>query len=261
VQAELAPLVAFLRALPIPSTHPSHPAAPAILTALKDALRGYADMRGGWARRCVEDISKKVVDRAEKAGGAAGGREMGQWAFDLLSVIDVRFYSILPSSSLTPLPQEEWKHLTTFSPLASLTFLEGAFASLLAPICALFGSTLSQLTSLLKRSLHAHTFLALSSYDQLSALQPRWEEVINARATRREHELRDGVHAIRAACVRSFPEFLADIKAAGLGPKNGEMTTDVADFTISVCSLLDSLGIRILTTSSRQCSTLRKFRR
>lgn len=92
MQAELVPLVSFLRALPIPSTHPSHPAAQAILAALKDAQRGYADMRGGWARRCVEEVSRKVVERAEKAGGAAGGREMGQWAFDLLSVADVRFH-------------------------------------------------------------------------------------------------------------------------------------------------------------------------
>lgn len=157
--------------------------------------------------------------------------------------------------------QEEWKHLTDFAPLASLTFLEGTFGALLTPLCALFGSTLSQLTSLLKRSLHTHTFFALSSYDQLSALQPRWEEVINARASRREHELRDGVHAIRAACVRSFPEFLADIKAAGLGPKNGEMTTDVADFTISVRAFSPVVKQYVLTTFDRRCSISTRFQK
>ena len=42
----LTPLVTFLRGLPLPATHPSHPAANAIQSALREAQRGYADMRG-----------------------------------------------------------------------------------------------------------------------------------------------------------------------------------------------------------------------
>ncbi len=53
------------------------------------------------------------------------------------------------------------------------------------------------------------------------------------RAGRKDNELKDGLHSIRAACLRSFPEFLADIRMAALG-KTGELSTGLADFTNSV---------------------------
>ena len=59
----LKPLVTFLRTLPRPATHPSHPAAPGIQSALKDAQKGYGDMRGAWVRKCLETFGKRVVDR------------------------------------------------------------------------------------------------------------------------------------------------------------------------------------------------------
>jgi exocyst complex component 7 len=53
------------------------------------------------------------------------------------------------------------------------------------------------------------------------------------RAGRRENELKDGLHSLRAVCLRSFPEFLVGLKVPALG-KSGELSTSVADFTISV---------------------------
>ncbi|KAH9165745.1 hypothetical protein EDB89DRAFT_270856 [Lactarius sanguifluus] len=47
-------LVKFLPALPLPATHPSHLAPAAILSALKEAQRYYAEMRGNWAKKCLE---------------------------------------------------------------------------------------------------------------------------------------------------------------------------------------------------------------
>ena len=41
------------------------------------------------------------------------------------------------------------------------------------------------------------------------------------------------LHALRGVCLRSFPEFLADLKLAGMG-KGGEIGTGCADFTITV---------------------------
>lgn len=54
------------------------------------------------------------------------------------------------------------------------------------------------------------------------------------RPARKENELKDGLHSVRASCLRCFPEFLADIRAAALG-KGGELSTGLADFTLSVC--------------------------
>ena len=45
----LSPVANFLCTLPVPSTHPTHPAAQVILTILKEGQRGYAYMRGNWS--------------------------------------------------------------------------------------------------------------------------------------------------------------------------------------------------------------------
>jgi hypothetical protein len=89
--SSLLPLVTFLRTLPLPSTHPSHPAASAILNTLKDAQRGYADMRGNWSRKALEMHSRRVVDRAETLDGVAAGKEFGTWIDNLLKVAEVLF--------------------------------------------------------------------------------------------------------------------------------------------------------------------------
>jgi exocyst complex protein 7 len=89
--ATLQPLVKFLRGLPLPATHPSHPAASAILSALKEAQRGYAEMRGNWAKKCLELYGRRVVDRAETTDGILAGEELRKWTNNLLDVIKVRF--------------------------------------------------------------------------------------------------------------------------------------------------------------------------
>jgi len=89
--ATLQPLVKFLRGLPLPATHPSHPAAAAILSALKEAQRGYAEMRGNWARKCLEVYGRRVVDRAETTEGISSGGELGKWTSNLLDVVEVSF--------------------------------------------------------------------------------------------------------------------------------------------------------------------------
>lgn len=55
------------------------------------------------------------------------------------------------------------------------------------------------------------------------------------RSGRKENELKEGLHSIRASCLRSFPEFLADLRVAALG-KGGELSTGLADFTLTVSS-------------------------
>lgn len=63
--------------------------------------------------------------------------------------------------------------------------------------------------------------------------QDRWDDLITRRAERKENELKECLHALRGVCLRSFPEFLADLKLAGLG-KGGEIGPGCADFTITV---------------------------
>jgi exocyst complex component 7 len=85
----LQPIVQFLRGLPLPATHPSHPASAAILSALKEAQRGYAEMRGNWGKKCLEVYGRRIIDRAETVDGLLTGRELAQWTSSLLDVIEV----------------------------------------------------------------------------------------------------------------------------------------------------------------------------
>ncbi|KAI9460716.1 exocyst complex component exo70 subunit [Russula earlei] len=221
--ATLLPLVKFLRALPLPATHPSHPAAAAILSALKEAQRGYAEMRGNWARKCLEVYGRRIVDRAETTDGILAGRELRRWTTNLLDVVE-----------------DEYNLLTQLAPLPGQSHLPSTYITLLTPLTTLFNSTLSSLSALIKRSLHKYTFHALASYSALSACQDRWDDLITRRADRKENELKEGSHALRGVCMRSFPEFLADLKLAGLG-RGGEIGTGCADFTITTTRYLEEL--------------------
>jgi hypothetical protein len=96
--------------------------------------------------------------------------------------------------------------------------------------------------------------------------QDRWDGLITRRAERKENELKEGLHALRGVCLRSFPEFLADLKLAGMG-KGGEIGTGCADFTITVrrshslkntsfiCSHLDYALSGAIARASRCCRT------
>lgn len=94
----LRPLVTFLRTLPLPATHPSHPAAASIQRALSDAQRGYADMRGAWSKRCLEGEAKRAVegrgvgysmtDNAEEIG-VREGDTFAQFVENVLDVAEV----------------------------------------------------------------------------------------------------------------------------------------------------------------------------
>lgn len=105
----LGPIVVFLRTLPVPATHPSHPAAAAIQSALSDAQRGYADMRGTWIRKCLEVDAKRVVEgRGEGYGsgrdtnaaeaGIKEGQEFGVWVEGVINVAEVMPIPVTPDS-------------------------------------------------------------------------------------------------------------------------------------------------------------------
>lgn len=222
LMSSLTPLVAFLRTLPLPSTHPSHPAASAILNTLKDAQRGYADMRGSWSRKALEMHSRRVVDRAETLDGVAAGKEFSIWIDNLLKVTEA-----------------EYTLLAELAPLSSSTLIASTYDTLLTPLLTLFTDTLSSLTSLIKRSLHKYTFHALSAFSALRMSQSRWESVL-ARRGREGNELRDGLNAIRGVCLRSFPEFLADLKLAAAG-KGGDLSVGLADITVSTVQYLNRI--------------------
>ncbi|KAF9008255.1 exocyst complex component, exo70 subunit [Cyathus striatus] len=222
----LGPVVSFLRTLPLPSTHPSHPAAQMILLTLKEAQQGYADMRGNWGAKCLEGQGKRLVMRADTIDPNETGREFGEWTEMLLGVAD-----------------DEYKLLQALSPLSSPALLASAYGTLLVPLLKLFSSTIASLTTLIKKSLHKYTFLALSAYSSLLSVQPHFDDVLSRRGVEflsDKNELKDGMQSLRALCLRSFPEFLADIKLGAM-QRGADTSVKLADFTLSTINYISKL--------------------
>ncbi|GJJ10669.1 hypothetical protein Clacol_004896 [Clathrus columnatus] len=225
LSGNLTPLVSALRSLPVPSTHPSHPAAPAILTTLKEGQKGYAEMRGQWCRRCIDMQSHRVMDRIETMENIEGGKEFGRWVEGFLSYVE-----------------SEYSLLQSMAPIPSIT--NQTFDDLLQPLIILFQSIMSTFISLIKRAVPKYTFLALSAYSSLMALQGRWADLINKPSGRRENELGDGLYSLRAICLRSFPEFLADIKLAAVKPAEGQLLgTGVTELVTKAISFLEQIPL------------------
>ena len=111
--------------------------------------------------------------------------------------------------------------------------LTSTYSTLLNPLVSLFSTTLSSLNTLIKRSIGKYTLLALAAYSSLSRQQARWNDVIAKRSGRGDSELKDGINSIRASCLRSFPEFLVDLKAAA-AEKTGELSVNIVGVTAKV---------------------------
>ncbi|TEB24086.1 hypothetical protein FA13DRAFT_1797469 [Coprinellus micaceus] len=253
--SSLTPIARFLRTLPVPGTHPNHPAAGEIGRILGETLKGYAEMRGGYVAKCMDAMGKKVVIDAsegrdsarrstdsERGGRKREGREFGEWVEGLVGVVEEEHRLLLLLSPLAPSSSS-----TSNSASASGgPVIAAAFASFLQPILRLFGSVLSSLVSLMKRRLEVYGFLALAAYESLLSLQPLWEQVISYTSSpgsssdlTAKNEFKDGLPVLRSLCLRSFPEFLADIKlaalpktpgAGGAGGGQSETSTRVVGF-------------------------------
>ena len=103
------------------------------------------------------------------------------------------------------------------------------------PILKLFNLVLSQLTTLVKKSLHKFNFLALSTFDGLLSLLPHWDDLLSRRGSdvSDKNEPRDGVQSLRTSCLRSFPEFLADNKMGAMARGSDIMRFSSSLFNIS----------------------------
>lgn len=92
LESSLAPVVDALHSLPLPATHPSHPASNGNLNILNEAQDGYASMRGSWVKRCLEIRSKDLIMGAEnEANGVQISLEYAQWTDGLFLLAEVLF--------------------------------------------------------------------------------------------------------------------------------------------------------------------------
>jgi exocyst complex protein 7 len=129
---------------------------------------------------------------------------------------------------------------------------QATYATLLAPVDSLFTTTLTLLINLIKSNLNKHVFLALVGYEELSNAQPAWNDV-QKRAGKKENELKENLVALRSVCLRSFPEFLLDVRGAGtktivdVGTGIHETTSMVVNYLQQIPLVMDAVGTALVT--------------
>ena len=146
------------------------------------------------------------------------------------------------------------------SPLSGPQVLALAYGALLAPILKLFNNVLTQLLALIKKALHKYNFVALSAYDGLLSRQPHWSDLLSRRGpdhAEDKNEFKDGLLALRALCLRSFPEFLADLKL-GATARGSDTSTKLVNFTVSVSTFCFSVARFLSISFTSDCKIHRK---
>ncbi|KAJ2913903.1 hypothetical protein MD484_g6516, partial [Candolleomyces efflorescens] len=241
-----------------PHPHPHRQVPPA--RTLMDAQRGFADMRGSWSVKCLDAQGKRLVVRAgtSEVDPLQTGREFGEWVEVILGTAD-----------------EEYRLLQTLAPLTpTSSSIASSFALFLSPLLRLFNSVLSSLVALMKKNLQRYSFLALSAYESLLSQQHAFELVLSyttdlgtggsfassSSSTTKggavvgdksgNEILKEGLTTLRSLCLRSFPEFLADIKLAALPSAVGkgggvnvnlDVSTKVLDLTVETVKYISKI--------------------
>ncbi|KAG8830294.1 hypothetical protein FRC17_005092 [Serendipita sp. 399] len=247
----LQPIIDALRRMPQPSTHPSHPGAKSIYQTLKDTQKSFADVcgtekhgsklifleiRGNWAKKCIESMGgRRIIDRVETLDSITAGREVGLWVNGIIAVANAEYDLLLKMSLLT----------TTGA-------VQSTYGTLLTPIGSLFTTTLALLINLVKANLNKHAFLALAAYEELTNARKPWGDV-QSRTGKNENELKDTLVSLRGICLRSFPEFLLDVRGAGtktnveLGSGIHEVTSMVVTYLQQIPQVMDAVGTALAT--------------
>lgn len=148
----------------------------------------------------------------------------------------------------------EYKTLIQCALLPGRDLIKDAFETMSRPLVSAFSSSLSTLSSLVKRNLQSNIFMALAVYSSLSEVQEQYTEILLRRTGRKDNDLSTGIHALRGLCIRSFPELLLEIKTPAMSPPTatpgrGEIGTGIADVTVMVSDAPHELQVRQLTTN------------
>ncbi|KAJ7653705.1 hypothetical protein DFH06DRAFT_1133838 [Mycena polygramma] len=208
----------------------AHPPPAGVASVASRHARDHVDAQGR-AEGCLEGLGKRVIDRADTVDSIVADKDFGRWVESLLSVAD-----------------EEHKHMKVLSPLSSPNAVASSYNALLNPILSLFSTTLTSLIAYIKRALHTHAFFAVAARagTPYTLLARRGSDIAS-----KTNELKDGLGTLRGVCLRSFPEFIADLqeflltrrgeRAEGRARDAASFPEFLADFVVSAVKYMDGL--------------------
>ncbi|GFZ46609.1 hypothetical protein JCM24511_03829 [Saitozyma sp. JCM 24511] len=216
----LLPLTTYTLSLLHPaSPRPALPKTESLLAPrYAELISSFADMRGEWMRKSLGVLLGRVEEVDEGGIWEMGrGREK---AGGLVALWE----------GMIVLTEAETLLITTLFPShPPASLLPQSLSSPLSLLSTAFNPTISTI----KRSVSTHAFLAIELYASLQTMSARWEATLTkclsmTRTPPTGSEVRDMLTAlsgtvttIRGLAMRSFPEFLVDIRTASGGNGNG----------------------------------------
>ncbi|OCF55156.1 hypothetical protein L486_07267 [Kwoniella mangroviensis CBS 10435] len=234
----LHPLINKITSTLYPPSNASTPKTLSIIQPIWDqTINTFAEMRGEWMCRCLSGLITKVEEADEGGIWADGrGREKvkgltGLWE-GLLSLVEAETLLIT----------------TLFPTHPPSTLLLRTLSSPIEILLRILQPTINSI----KKSLSSQTFIALDLYTSLSSIQQSWENILTKCLNMTQTSLsimevkevltvlNQPVSTLRSLCLRSFPEFLVDIRTTRI---DSTLTSSIADITYSTLSYLEQLQL------------------
>jgi len=195
-------MVDFLHRLPAQT--------PTVLAVQKDIQKSYADIRGAAMAAYINARAQKLIDNSKTS---QFGMQPPSFEYIISSIFDgVKVNMLLCIGG-----RENDSYLVTKIELAlALQFFPPfttnyIFRCLVSNPLSTFLEAGQQINNNVKRNLTATISIAFESFSALTSRQDAFEETIRQKTSRKENEFGDLIHAFRATCMRSLPEFLEEL--------------------------------------------------
>ena len=158
----------------------------------KDLQKTYGEIRGNAMANQLESVGKEATDSCRMAGSGGGGRTLG-------SFLD-RFFTLAKAEH----------HLAgTIFPAFTTNYV---YRAIIPPSLNVLYNTGQSILTVVRKSLASTVSVAFQCFADLQAHAEEFEDWVRAKASRKDNELGELLHAFRGSCLRSLPEFIEETK-------------------------------------------------
>lgn len=161
-------------------------------TVEKDLQKTYGEIRGTSMALQLESLGKEATDSCRMAGSGGGGQTLG-------SFLDRFFASAKAEHSLA----------STIFPSFTTNYI---YRAILPPSLNVLYHTGQAILAVVRKSLASTVSVAFQCFADLQSNTEVFEDWVRSKASRKDNELGELLHAFRGSCLRSLPEFIEETK-------------------------------------------------
>lgn len=180
----------------------------------------YSDVRSTFLERSLNSLSKASIATVERR--SSGMYEKGSGGFAIYT------------KAIIQLLQNEVKIVKRVFSEADTT---KTFADTMASALSTYIETGRQVNALVKRNMSQDVFLAYDIVENININAGVFEDLTKRHAGKKDNEVNELLHVVRGTCLRSFPEFIEELKVSSSRTQI-VMDGTVSELTISTLSYM-----------------------